>query len=41
LLNINIDVESLKRLEKLGIIFRFFDKRHKQHCIRVSKSLVE
>jgi len=41
LLNINIDTESLKRLEKLGIIFRFFDKRHKQHCIRISKALVE
>jgi len=41
LLNINIDAESLKRLEKLGIIYRFFDKRHKQHCIRISKALVE
>jgi len=41
LLNINIDTESLKRLEKLGIIFRYFDKRHKQHCIRISKGLVE
>jgi len=40
-LGINIDPESLKKLEKLGIIFRYFDKRHKQHCIRISKALVE
>ncbi len=40
LLNIDIDTEALKRLEKLGIVYRFYDRRHRQHCFRISRSLV-
>ncbi len=40
LLNINIDVEALKHLEKLGIIYRYYDRRNKQHCFRVSRTLL-
>jgi len=40
ILGIDIDVKALEKLEKLGIIFRFYDKRHRQHCFRISKALI-
>jgi len=31
--------EALRRLERLGLVFRFFDRRHRQHCFRIDRSL--
>jgi len=34
-------LDALKELEKQGVVYRFYDKRNRQHCFRISKALVE
>jgi len=33
--------EALRELEKQGVVYRFYDRRNRQHCFRISKALVE